>query len=76
MNALTDRRSILRGALTAASVAAVPASVAAETLDPIFGLIDAHKAAWTRFRETESRTDDFEALEEAGRACTVLPEAA
>jgi hypothetical protein len=53
MNVLTDRRSILRGVLTAASVAAVPASVAAETLDPVFGLLEAHKAAWARFNEID-----------------------
>jgi hypothetical protein len=68
MNALTDRRSILRGVLTAASVAAVPASAAAETLDPVFGLLEAHKAAWVRLLETENRTDDYYELEEAARA--------
>jgi hypothetical protein len=68
MNALTDRRSVLRGVLTAASVAAVPASVAAETLDPVFGLLEAHKAAWVRLLETENRTDDYYELEDAGRA--------
>jgi hypothetical protein len=68
MNALADRRSILRGVLTAASVAAVPASVAAETPDPVLGLLEAHKAAWVRLLETENRTDDYYELEEAARA--------
>jgi hypothetical protein len=69
MNTLADRRSILRGVLTAASVAAVPASVpAAETSDPVFGLLEAHKAAWVRLLETENRTDDYYELEEAARA--------
>jgi hypothetical protein len=68
MNALTDRRSLLRGVLTAASVAAVPASVAAETSDPVFGLLEAHKAAWVWLLETENRTDDYYELEEAARA--------
>jgi hypothetical protein len=71
MNAFTDRRSLLRGALSAgaaATVAAMPAIVAAETSDPVFALIEAHKAAWARLLETEARTNDYEALEAAGRA--------
>jgi hypothetical protein len=40
----------------------------AETPDPVFALLEAHKAAWARLLETEERTDDFEALDEAGGA--------
>jgi hypothetical protein len=36
--------------------------------DPVLGLVEAHKAAWARLLETEDRTDDYETLEEAGRA--------
>jgi hypothetical protein len=71
MNAFTDRRSILRGALTAgaaATVAALPAMAATEPPDSVFALLQVHKAAWARLLETESRTDDHEALEQAGRA--------
>jgi hypothetical protein len=35
---------------------------------PILGLIAAHKAAWARLLKLEDRTDDYEMLEEAGRA--------
>jgi hypothetical protein len=30
--------------------------------------VEAHKAAWARLLQTEGRTDDYEALEAAGRA--------
>ena len=42
MNAFTDRRSMLRGALTtgaASTAAAIPAK-------PVLALLEAHKAAW------------------------------
>jgi hypothetical protein len=71
MNEIPNRRGLLLGALSAgaaASVAAIPAIAAAETPDPAFGLVEAHKAAWARLLETEGRTDDYEQLEEAGRA--------
>ncbi len=74
MNAFTDRRSILRGALTAgaaATVAAIPAIAVAEPPDPVFGLVEAHKVAWARLLETEARTNDYETLEEAGGAVDV-----
>jgi hypothetical protein len=51
MNALTDRRTMLRGlgvlsAGGAATVAAIPVIGAVNSLDPIFGVIEAHQAAW------------------------------
>jgi hypothetical protein len=54
MNTFTDRRSLLRGALTtgaAASVAAMPAISATEAPDPVFGFLEAHKATWPRLFE-------------------------
>jgi hypothetical protein len=76
MNAFTDRRAMLRGlgALTAgaaASVAAISPVAAAEPPDPVFGLLEAHKAAWARLLDLENQTDDYETLEEAGRAVDV-----
>jgi hypothetical protein len=74
MNAFTDRRAMLRGALTAgaaATVAAMPAIAAASTPDPVLGLVEAHKSAWSRLLEIEDQTDDHETLEEAGRAVDV-----
>jgi hypothetical protein len=71
MNATPDRRGLLLGALTAgaaASMVAIPAMAAAEPPDPVFALLEAHKAAWARLLATEDCTDDHEALEEAGRA--------
>jgi hypothetical protein len=56
MNATTDRRRLLLGALTAgaaATVAAIPAVAAAETPDAVFALLEAHKAAWARFEEID-----------------------
>jgi hypothetical protein len=71
MNAIPNRRGLLLGALTAGAAetaAAIPAIAAAEPADPAFGLEEAHRAAWARLLETENRTDDYETLEEAGRA--------
>jgi hypothetical protein len=71
MNAIPNRRGLLLAALTAgaaASVAAVPAMAPAEPPDPALALLQAHRAAWARLLETEGRTDDYEALEAAGRA--------
>jgi hypothetical protein len=68
MNAIPNRRGLLLGALTAgaaASVAAIPAIAAAETPDPVFAILEVHKAAWARLLETEARTNDHEALEKA-----------
>jgi len=48
MNALPNRRGLILGALTAgaaATVAALPTIASAETPDPIFGVIEALKAA-------------------------------
>jgi hypothetical protein len=77
MNATPNRRGLFLGALTAsaaASMAALPA-LAAEQSDPVFALLEAHKAAWARLLETEDRTDDYEALEEAeGAADAALEE--
>jgi hypothetical protein len=42
-----------------------------EPLDPVFGLLKAHKAAWAHLLETEDLTDDHESLEQAGRAVDV-----
>jgi hypothetical protein len=39
-----------------------------QEVDPVFALLQAHKAAWARLLTTEERTDDHEALEAAGRA--------
>jgi hypothetical protein len=36
--------------------------------DPVLALVEAHKAVWARLLETKDRTDDYETLEEAGRA--------
>jgi hypothetical protein len=57
MNALSDRRTMLRrlGVLTAgaaASAVAIPAIAAAAEPDPVFRLLEAHKAAWARLLET------------------------
>jgi hypothetical protein len=80
MNAFTDRRAMLRGALTAgaaATVVAMPAIVAAETSDPVLALIEAHKAAFRHYLALEEHLGDsedladFEALETAGRAVDV-----
>jgi hypothetical protein len=71
---ITDRRSILRGALTAGaavSLPAVPPIAAAGPPDPVFDLLEAHKAAWARLLRIEDLTDDHETLEEAGRAVDV-----
>jgi hypothetical protein len=58
MNASIDRRWMLRGILTGApttgavaSVAAMPAISATEAPDPVFGLLEAHKATWPRLFE-------------------------
>jgi hypothetical protein len=74
MNAIPNRRGLLLGALTAgaaATVAAMPAMAATEPPDPVFALLEAHKAAWARLLEIEDRTDDYETLEESGRAVDV-----
>jgi len=34
----------------------------------VLALVEAHKAVWVRLLETEDRTDDYETLEEVGRA--------
>jgi hypothetical protein len=74
MNAFTDRRSILRGALSAgaaATVAAMPAIVAAETSDPVFALIEAHKAAFRHYLALEEHlgdSEDIAALKALGTA--------
>ena len=54
-------------ALTArAADRGVPAIGAPAELDPIFGLVAAHKAAWAQFMELDER--DHETFEEGGRA--------
>jgi hypothetical protein len=71
MNAIPNRRGLLLGALTAgaaASALAIPAISAAQPPDPVLALIEAHKSAWASLLRLEGRTDDYEALEEAGRA--------
>jgi hypothetical protein len=54
-----------------ASVAAIPTIAAAEPPDPVFALLEAHKAAWARLLRIEDLTDDHETLEEAGGAVDV-----
>jgi hypothetical protein len=69
MNAISNRRGLLLGAFTAgaaATVAAIPAIAAAETPDPVFGLVEAHKANWTRFMELDG--SDHETFTEAAAA--------
>jgi hypothetical protein len=71
MNAIPNRRGLLLGVLTAgaaATAAGIPAIAAAGPAAPAFSLLEAHKAAWARLLESEDRTDDYETLEEAGRA--------
>jgi hypothetical protein len=47
-------------------VAAIPALAAVDPARPGAGAwVEAHKAAWARLLETEDRTDDYEALDEA-----------
>jgi hypothetical protein len=46
-------------------VAAIPAIAAVETPDPVFAILEVHKAAWARLLEAEARTNDHEALEKA-----------
>jgi hypothetical protein len=74
MNAIPNRRGLLFGAFTAgamASVAAIPVIAAAAEPDPVFRLLEAHKAAWARLLRIENQTDDYDTLEEAGRAVDV-----
>jgi hypothetical protein len=74
MNAIPNRRGLLLGALTAgavASVVAIPAIAAPAEPDPVFGLVAAHKVAWSRLLKLEDVTDDYATLEEAGRAVDV-----
>jgi hypothetical protein len=71
MNATPNRRGLLLGALTAgaaASVAAIPKIAAAEPPDQVLALVEAHRVAWARLLDLEDQTDDYETLEEAGRA--------
>jgi hypothetical protein len=71
MTVISSRRTVLFGAVTAgaaASVAALAAIAAAGTPDPVFALLEAHKAAWAHLLETEARTNDHEPLEGAARA--------
>ena len=63
MNTLTDlRRLLTTDALTGG--AAIGAS---EEVDPIFGLVEFHKAAWARFVELDD-LGDHETLEAGERA--------
>jgi hypothetical protein len=67
MNAFTDRRSILLGAITAgaaATVAAIPAMAA------VFAALEAHKAAWARLDGLDeiADLDDYEAYERGSLA--------
>jgi hypothetical protein len=66
MDAHTDQRRILRRLLTADALITLPAIGASAELDPIFGLVAAHKAAWAQFMELDER--DHETFEEGGRA--------
>jgi hypothetical protein len=80
MNATPNRRGLLLGALTAAamaSAAAIAGIAAAEKPDPVFGLLEAHQAAFRHYLAFEEQLGDsedladFEALETAGRAVDV-----
>jgi hypothetical protein len=74
MTAAPNRRRLLLGALTAgaaATVATLPTVAAAQKPDPVFALLEAHKAAWARLLRIEDLTDYHETLEEAGRAVDV-----
>jgi hypothetical protein len=62
---------MLLGALTAGAAASVAAIPAIAATDPVLGLVEAHKSAWTRLLSLEDYTDDYETLEEAGRAVDV-----
>jgi|HubBroStandDraft_5_1064220.scaffolds.fasta_scaffold129529_2 hypothetical protein len=73
MNAFTDRRSMLLGAITAgaaATVAAIPAMAAAELADDVFAALEAHKAAWARLDGLDeiADLDDYEAYERGSLA--------
>jgi hypothetical protein len=68
MNATPNRRGLLLSALTAAAGAAMSAISATEGPDPVVGFVEAHRAAWARLLDLENHTDDYERLEEAGRA--------
>jgi hypothetical protein len=70
MNATTDRRSMLLGALTAgaaATVAIVPAIAASDAPDPIFGRIEALKTAEAHLDALRD-IGDHASYVEAGRA--------
>jgi hypothetical protein len=72
MNASPNRRGLLFGALTAgaaASVAAIPTIAGPTEADPVFALLESHKAAWARFEEQDG--SDHEAFTEAGGAVDV-----
>ena len=71
MSAITNRRGVLYKLPTARARAAeaaapIPSTAATEEPDAIFGLIGAHKAAWTQFMELDER--DHETFEEGGQA--------
>ena len=71
MSAITDRRGVLyklptARARPAEAAAPIPSTAATEESDAIFGLIGAHKAAWTQFMELDER--DHETFEEGGQA--------
>jgi hypothetical protein len=53
---------MLRGALTGAAptVAGIPAMAACAEADPVFALLEAHRAAWARFEELDG--SDHEAF--------------
>jgi hypothetical protein len=80
MNAFTDRRSMLRGALTAGAattVAFVPAIAASDAADPIFGRIESLKTAEARIdalRDIDARDAYEEAWRAAGAAFDKLTE--
>ncbi len=69
MTAVPNRRGLLLSALTlgtAATVAAAPSIAAAQTPDPVFALLEAHKVAWARFEEQDG--SDHEAFTAASGA--------
>src|ERR1700684_168831 len=68
MTAIPNRRRLLLGVLTAgaaATVAAIPAIAAPAEPDPVFALMEAHKAAWARLLELDNDCS-FEAENAAG----------
>ena len=74
MNAITNRRGLLFGALTGGRCGdrgGRPAMAAAQTPDPVFALLEAHKAAWARgFSISRTRPTTTRRLRRPGEPST------